>query len=64
MNNVKPIGLTPPRRGVAETAQLLGLSEKTVRRLIASGALVAHRVGRSVRISDADLRVFLNHRRG
>jgi excisionase family DNA binding protein len=43
---------------------LLCISEKTVRRLIASGALVAHRAGRNIRISDADLRAFLAQRRG
>lgn len=63
MTNVKPAGLTP-LHDVADTARLLDLSEKTVRRLIASGALVSHRVGRSVRISDADLRAFLSQRRG
>ena len=63
MNNGKPTGLTP-LRDVAETAKLLYVSKKTVRRLIASGALVAHRVGRSVRVSDTDLRAFLNQRRG
>ena len=51
-------------RTVTETAESLHVSEKTVRRLIASGALAAHRVGRTVRISDADLAGYLNKSRG
>lgn len=35
---------------VAEVAELLRVSERTVRRLIARGALRAVRVGRSIRI--------------
>jgi excisionase family DNA binding protein len=53
-----------PLLGVAEAAKLLGVSEKTVRRLIDSGSLIAHRIGHSVRISEDDLRLFLNQHRG
>jgi excisionase family DNA binding protein len=63
MTSVKPMGLTP-LHDVAEAAKLLRVSEKTVRRLITAGALAAYRVGRRVRISEADLRAFLNQRRG
>jgi len=63
MNNLKPTRLIP-LHNVATTAQLLGISTKTVRRLITAGSLVAHRVGRSVRISDTDLRAFLSQQRG
>ncbi len=49
---------------VATTAERLDLSEKTVRRLIDSGDLVAHRIGRNVRIAEDDLRAFLYQRRG
>ncbi len=47
-------------RGVAEH---LEVSERTVLRWIDSGDLVAHRFGRSVRISDHDLRAFLAQHR-
>lgn len=46
-------------RTIYETAELLGVSSRTVTRLIQSGDLRAHRVGRAVRISDADLDAFL-----
>jgi excisionase family DNA binding protein len=46
-------------RTIDETAELLNVSPRTVRRLIESGALPAHRLGRIVRIADPDLVVFL-----
>jgi excisionase family DNA binding protein len=53
----------PAQRGklrtIAETAELLSVSVRTVRRLIESGALPVHRIGRAVRISDADIAAFL-----
>jgi excisionase family DNA binding protein len=42
-----------------ETAELLCVSKRTVQRLIDSGALQAHYLGRAVRISDADIAAFL-----
>src|SRR5215475_3409293 len=42
-------------RTIDETAEILNVSSRTVRRLIASGALPVHRFGRSVRVSDADI---------
>jgi excisionase family DNA binding protein len=42
-------------RTIEETAELLSVSPKTVRRLINSGALQVHRFGRAVRIDDADI---------
>lgn len=42
-------------RTIDETAELLNTSTRTVRRLIDSGALPAHRLGRCVRISDLDI---------
>lgn len=38
--------------------------ERSVRREINTGNLVAHRFGRSVRISDDDLRIYERLRRG
>jgi excisionase family DNA binding protein len=46
-------------RTIQETAELFGTSSRSVRRLIASGALPAIRLGRCVRISDADIAAFL-----
>ncbi len=49
-------------QGIAEQ---LDVSERTLRRWIASGELVAHKLGRAVRVSDSDLRDFLaRHRNG
>jgi excisionase family DNA binding protein len=44
---------------IDETAELLNVSTRTVRRLIESGALPVHRLGRLVRIGDPDLAAFL-----
>ena len=44
---------------IDEVAEILNVSTRTVRRLIDSGALPAHRLGRLVRIADRDLAVFL-----
>jgi len=48
---------------VREIADLLKVSERTVRRWISGGELAVHRLGRSVRVVDADLRAFLASRR-
>jgi excisionase family DNA binding protein len=40
---------------VAEVAVRLGVSEKTVRRMIYRGGLRAHRVGRLIRVSECSL---------
>jgi excisionase family DNA binding protein len=45
---------------VDELADLWDVSSRTVQRLIKSGALRAHRIGRLVRISDADVAAFLD----
>ena len=42
-------------RTIDETAEILSVSSRTVRRLIDSGALPVHRFGRSVRVSDPDI---------
>jgi excisionase family DNA binding protein len=54
-----------PRPGAAlltvrAVAAHLAVSEKTVRRLIQRGQLTVLRVGRSLRIAEADLRAYLN----
>lgn len=53
-----PRGLRQPfgrLRTIDETADILSVSTRTVRRLIDSGALPVHRFGRSVRVSDPDI---------
>jgi excisionase family DNA binding protein len=54
----------PPEPGerflsVAEVAKRLGVSEKTVRRRIASGDWPAHRVGQLIRVSERILTTYL-----
>lgn len=45
---------------IPETAQILKVSVKTVRRMIDARELLACRVGQQLRINDSDLRAFLN----
>jgi excisionase family DNA binding protein len=50
---------------IAEVAERLAVSPRTVRRWIGSGDLVAHRFRGAVRIAESDLRAFLaTHRDG
>ena len=44
---------------INEIAECVGVSDRTVRRWIEKGLLVAHRFNGLVRISDADFRGFL-----
>lgn len=46
-------------RSLSEVADYLDVSIRTVRRLIARGELRAHRVGRSLRIQDAELAAYV-----
>ena len=46
-------------RTIDETADLLNVSPRTVRRFIDLGALQAHRFGRLVRIADGDIALLL-----
>jgi excisionase family DNA binding protein len=65
--SASPITATSAARGrpltklrtIEETGELLNVSPRTVRRLIDSGALQAHRLGRLVRIADVDIAVLL-----
>ena len=47
----------------AEVAERCGVSLRTVRRWIAAGDLVEHRLGRLVRVAEADLERFLEAHR-
>jgi excisionase family DNA binding protein len=44
---------------IAEIAQFVGMSERTVRRWVEHKKLVAHYFGTAVRIAEHDLRAFL-----
>ena len=44
---------------VAQVAEMLAVSVRTVHRWIARRELAVHRLGGAVRISDSDLKVFL-----
>jgi excisionase family DNA binding protein len=48
---------------IAEVAERLRVSTRTVRRWIEDGILVAHRISGVVRIAENDLRAFLALRR-
>ena len=48
---------------VGKIADELDCSDKHVRRLIDSGELVAHRIGRLIRIAPKDFETFLKKRR-
>jgi excisionase family DNA binding protein len=46
-------------RTIDETAEILCVSARTVRRLVSSGELTAHKFRRLVRISDSAIAAFL-----
>lgn len=48
---------------IGEVADLLRISERTVRRMIKDGAITCHRIGRIVRISRDDLRICIENLR-
>jgi excisionase family DNA binding protein len=55
----------PKYYAITAVAEALDVSARTVRRWIANGDLIAHRVDRVVRVADTDLRTFLAlHREG
>jgi len=53
----------PRLHTITDVADRLQVSSKTVRRWIDAGDLVAHRLGRQLRISEQDLQVFIRSRR-
>lgn len=48
---------------VAEVADRLRVSERSVRRWVKEGSLRVHRLGRAIRISEHDLRSFLREQK-
>jgi excisionase family DNA binding protein len=56
---------SPPKfYTIAQIAECLDVSTRTVRRWIEQGLLVAHKIGGLVRISDRDFQAFLATYRG
>ena len=58
--------IDPPNAGpltVKEAAERLGVSPKTIYAMIASGKLIAQRIGRAIRIRPADLDQLNDHPR-
>lgn len=55
---------TPTLYTIIEVAKLLKVSTKTVRRWIDAGDLIAHRLGRQLRITESDLLTFIRHSAG
>jgi excisionase family DNA binding protein len=49
---------------IPQVAEGLGVSTRTVRRVIARGELVACRLGRSVRVHPDDLAAYIDRQRG
>ena len=49
---------------IADVAEFVGMSARTVRRWIKNGELVAHRFGTAVRIAESDLKAFTAQHRG
>jgi excisionase family DNA binding protein len=58
-NGPRPAVPLPTLHKISAIAAKLDVSTKTVRRWIESGTLPAHRLGRQIRVSDADLADFL-----
>jgi excisionase family DNA binding protein len=52
-----------PLLDVSAVARRLGVSTKTVRRLIERGALPVHRIGRLLRVSEVDLQSYIGEKR-
>ncbi len=66
MSNPPPSSRTlflTPLMTIPDVAEQLQVSEKTIRRWITSGDLIAHRIGRQLRISESDLQAFIRVRR-
>lgn len=53
----------PELNSIQNIADRMDVSPKTVRRWIASGDLIVHRIGAVVRVSEADLQAFLARHR-
>lgn len=48
---------------IQTVAERLGVSTKTIRRLIQAKSIIIHRIGRQIRISEADLAAYVRSQR-
>jgi len=55
--------ISGPLLTITVVAKRLDVSSKTVRRLIKNKAIAIHRIGRQIRISEADLTAYTQSRR-
>jgi excisionase family DNA binding protein len=60
----RPTGDIPRFFTIAQVAELMGVSTRSVRRWIDDGLLIAHRFRGAVRIAEPDLRAFIALHRG
>jgi excisionase family DNA binding protein len=58
-----PIPIFPTLYSITEIAKLLKVHPRTVRRWIDKSDITAHRFGRQIRITDADLAMFISKNR-
>jgi excisionase family DNA binding protein len=58
-----PQPAVPQMHDVDAVARRLGVSSKTIRRVIGRGELAVHRIGRLLRVSEADLQSYIAGRR-
>ncbi len=66
MSNPPPSSRTlflTPLMTIPDVAEQLQVSEKTIRRWLTRGDLIAHRIGRQLRISEPDFQAFIRMRR-
>jgi len=58
MTATKPMRL-PQLLSIRQVADHLGVSTRTIRRLIQAGQIPSHRVGRQLRVRDVDVAAYL-----
>ena len=58
-NTSSQVKALPRLLTIGDVAEHLGVSTKTVRRMMEGGELHAHKVGRQWRITEEDLRLYL-----
>ena len=62
-SQINEAGAKPSLLTAMQVAERCRMSLRSVRRCIASGGLVVHRIGRAVRIAEPDLERFLRRHR-
>ncbi len=64
MSPASPSSGSAPLLSILDVAKRLGVSGKTVRRLIKNKAIAIHRIGPQIRISETDLALYVRGQRG